>query len=129
MAPRTAKKSPPTMPKRIRATIPPTSEPASPRPTVAYQGIGSGPGSASRARPPTTKPHTIRPMMKISTTGLLALLALAELFPDEQDPLEHRPPSGRSEEVDRPLQRSPRPTAPAGMGGSGRRKKPAARSQ
>src|SRR5919201_1326102 len=105
MAPRTAKKSPPTMPKRIRATIPPTSEPASPRPTVAYQGIGSGPGSASRARPPTTKPHTIRPMMKISTTGLWAL---AELFPDEQDPLEHRPPSGRSEEVDRPLQCSPR---------------------
>ena len=50
--------------------IPPISEPPRPRPIVAYQGIGSGPGSASRARPPTTKPHTIRPMMKISTDSL-----------------------------------------------------------
>src|SRR6266536_4188351 len=55
---------------RTRAMIPPTSEPPRPSPIVAYQGIGSGPGSASRASPPTMKPQTIRPMMKNSTGGL-----------------------------------------------------------
>ena len=36
--------------------IPPTSEPAQPSRIVAQIGIGSGPGSASRARAPTTRP-------------------------------------------------------------------------
>jgi hypothetical protein len=42
------------------------SEPPRPRPIVAYQGIGSGPGSERRARAPTMKPQTINPKMKIS---------------------------------------------------------------
>jgi hypothetical protein len=48
------------MPKSTHATIPPSHIPATPRRIVAHQGIGSGPGTASRARPPTTKPPTIR---------------------------------------------------------------------
>src|SRR3954454_5713735 len=59
--------NPPAPPNSTRAMIPPTSDPARPRATVAYQGIGSGPGSAHRASPPTTKPHTISRRMKIST--------------------------------------------------------------
>ena len=39
--------------------IPPTIEPPRPSATVAYHGIGSGPGSAQRASPPTMKPPTI----------------------------------------------------------------------
>src|SRR3954468_16716026 len=46
--------------------IPPINEPPRPSATVAYHGIGSGPGSAQRARPPTTKPNRIRNRMKIS---------------------------------------------------------------
>src|SRR4051794_5452019 len=45
---------------------PPINEPPRPSATVAYHGIGSGPGSAQRARPPTTKPNRIRNRMKIS---------------------------------------------------------------
>src|SRR5436189_2817580 len=46
--------------------IPPTSEPPRPSATVAYHGIGSGPGSAQRARPPMMKPPTIARRMKRS---------------------------------------------------------------
>src|SRR5439155_21668327 len=62
--------NPPAVPSRIRAMTPPIREPPSPRPIVAYQGIGSGPGRARRARPPTMNPQTIRPMMKKSTRPL-----------------------------------------------------------
>ena len=43
--------------------IPPTSPPPTPRAIVAYQGIGSGPGSAKRASPPTMKPPMMSPTM------------------------------------------------------------------
>src|SRR3954451_368020 len=58
--------NPPAPPNRTRAMIPPTSDPARPRATVAYHGIGSGPGSAQRASPPTTKPQTMSRRMKSS---------------------------------------------------------------
>ena len=49
--------------------IPLISDPPSPRPIVAYQGIGSGPGRASRASAPTMNPQTMMAMMKISTAS------------------------------------------------------------
>src|SRR5215212_2473973 len=90
---------------RMRATIPPISEPPRPSPSVAYHGIGSGPGRASRARPPTTKPQMTRPRMKRSTPRLSAL---GELLAHKQDPLHDGQPRGGRQQVDRPLQRTPR---------------------
>src|SRR5919201_1611477 len=81
---------------RYRSRIAPRS--ASPR--VAYQGMGSGPGSASRASPPTIKPQMTRPTMKISIAA--SPRPLAELRADEQDPLEHGQPGGRGQQRDRP---------------------------
>src|SRR5580765_3768235 len=95
--------SPPATPSRSRAMIPPIREPARPSPIVAYQGIGSGPGSASRARPPTMKPHTISPMMK----NTMRLPALAQLLADEEDALQDSQPGRRRQEVDGPLQDAP----------------------
>src|SRR3954447_3182992 len=66
---------PPTNPRLrpIRSPLisPPTIIPASPRRIVAQIGIGSGPGNASLARAPTTRPPRTRPMMKISTSASL----------------------------------------------------------
>src|SRR5579863_9536184 len=66
----TAPPSPAPVPPRMRRTIPPTTDPPSPRPIVAQIGIGSGPGTASRARPPTTSPQSRIAMMNSrSDTG------------------------------------------------------------
>src|ERR1700704_5650063 len=97
---------PPAVPSRSRARIPPINEPPSPRPMVAYQGIGSGPGRESRARAPTTKPQTIRPMMKNNIGVRLA--ALPQLSADVQDSLENGQPGRHGEQVDRPLEQPPR---------------------
>src|SRR4051794_23589702 len=105
MAPIRAKISPPAVPISRRARIPPISEPPRPRPMVAYQGIGSGPGSARRASPPMMKPHTISPMMKNSTGPLCSL---SQLLTHEEDPLDDCEPRRRRQQVDRPLQHSPR---------------------
>src|SRR5919202_4397762 len=43
-------------------------EPARPSAIVIQIGIGSGPGTASRASAPTTRPHRSRKMMKPSVT-------------------------------------------------------------
>src|ERR1043166_1908133 len=50
------------------AIAPPPTEPASPIATVSQTGIGSGPGTASRARPPVMKPE-IRIRMTVPSTG------------------------------------------------------------
>src|SRR5262249_56979006 len=68
---------PPGRRKGRRAGTPPISEPPRPRPIVAYHGIGSGPGRASRASPPTTKPHTTRIRMKASIRCLRSSLPAA----------------------------------------------------
>src|SRR2546425_5435650 len=60
----TAKTMPPPTPRKMCATMPPTNEPARPRPIVARIPIGSGPGRASRASAPTTRPKSARKMMK-----------------------------------------------------------------
>src|SRR3954447_2264099 len=97
MAPRTAKMRPPAVPpNKIGARMPPTSEPPRPSPIVAYQGIGSGPGSESRARAPTMKPQTINPMMKISMDP--SFVACEQLFTDVQDPLQDRQPGRRGQQ-------------------------------
>src|SRR5919202_3988988 len=80
--------------------IPPISEPASPSPIVAYHGIGSGPGRAKRARPPTTKPQMTAPMMKASTRRLWRH-ALSQLPPNVKDALQDRDPRCRSQERNR----------------------------
>src|SRR4051812_7980613 len=105
MAPISAKISPPAVPISRRARIPPISEPPRPRPMVAYQGIGSGPGSARRASPPMMNPHTISPMMKNSTS---LSCSFSQLLTHEEDPLHDCEPRRRRQQVDRPLQRSPR---------------------
>src|SRR3954468_16354280 len=98
-APRKAKMRPPAVPIRSLARIPPMIEPPRPSPIVAYQGIGSGPGSERRARAPTMKPQTINPMMKISTDP--SFVACEQLFADVQDPLQDRQPGRRGQEGDR----------------------------
>src|ERR671936_1262699 len=47
------------LPQIAIASAPPAAEPASPIATVSQTGIGSGPGTARRARPPVMKPNTM----------------------------------------------------------------------
>src|SRR5207253_7783105 len=62
-APMNASMNPIVCPIRRPKMSPPKIEPPIPRAMVAYHGIGSGPGSAQRARPPTMKPPTIKTMI------------------------------------------------------------------
>src|SRR4051812_40361693 len=56
----------------------PAAEPVSPISTVSERGIGSGPGTARRARPPITKPDRTAETIVPSTVRLL-LVALHDL--------------------------------------------------
>src|SRR6266536_49198 len=69
-------------PQSASAIPPPPAEPASPIAIVSQIGIGSGPGTASRASPPVKKPNTMidRTATSIpgkSTFGLAATTGIA----------------------------------------------------
>jgi hypothetical protein len=55
------------LPQMAIAIAPPAAEPTRPIATVSQTGIGSGPGTASRARPPVMKPKNMTRMIEPST--------------------------------------------------------------
>src|SRR4051812_37449913 len=64
-----AKRIPPAWPRKTQATMPPRSEPSQPRSTVPHHGIGSGPGTASRASAPT------RPLARMTRMSAISISA------------------------------------------------------